>query len=1289
MAMVPVIANTQTQGLGVGEIDVLDSSVAVPLAQAGLISLLAYTSWTSGNTYPVGSVVQDGPSYYLATVPIPATLGAPATDATGQWRIVNGPITLIVPKSGITPVIRLGASPAITAPPAASGTAPFNTVPPAIVGSGIVGNLVTVSTGQWIYVPEDYSFAWYRNGVAIGVAYDYYTIAEADLGTNLTAIVTAVNSAGSTPATTAALMVGTSTATAPGAPTGVVATAGTTTASVAFVAPSSDGGATITSYLVSASTGQTAGGTTSPITITGLTAGVSVTFTVVASNSAGIGPASAPSAPVTPTGLSSTLPTITYSSLTVYSTLSTTTGTYTNDPTSYGYQWAGNGSPISGANAASYILQPSDLGTTITCTVTANGTGTPSSQSATTAGLFIPSPPVWLTDSPPTTGTIGDAYTYTFSASGSPAPVFAVAAGALPPGLTLNPSTGVLSGDPTTVGVSTFTVSAANSGGTVTTVSISITVNAVVLTPVSNSVAPTITDTTSGTATVSVADVLDINDGTWAGSPTFAYQWLRTAAGGSAVHIMGATNATYTVQTLDVGATLSCTVTGSNTINSVAVTTAVTAAVAMQALNPINIAYAGTNGTNGITNIAALEAITGVTYTYAHVYCDAASSWTDFSTAGGGLFFTEEGGNRYDQWVAAVPGRNLMISPGMIPASQSDPISITTLGCLSGTGTGTFVSASYGANWPTTGSFQMEIFDTVNELVTVTAQSGVSGAATMTVTARGVAGSTAGAHNTGKTCDYDWRVPAAAGTFNTYWTTWGEAIVAAGLGNSIIRLGHECNYPGERHWIGYIVSQQQNWALYYQQVVTTLNAVSGANFTYEFNMNAGYLAETITNFYPGDAYVDWVGIDQYDSTINTYSGASGGQWAVQLNGQGSCGLAAILAFAAAHAKPMAYSEWGLEVAGTQGFGDDPAYINNMASLMNGQAPPSWSGGPIPPCHHQSLFNPLAVSSTGVVTSTWSAPIESYPNSLAAYIADFAGAPPPAAPTIVTAAAITGAVGIDDVLTATATFNGATTTTYQWSDGGTNISGATSATYTPTANGTYTVTVTGTNSAGSTPSTSPAVVVGSSGPTVTTPAAISGTAAINDTLSVIAYFSGATSYTYQWDDNGTNISGGTYSTYTPTTAGVYTATVTGWSGAGGTGNSTPSTAPPVTVSSGGPAVTTAATISGTLTVNSKLTAVAYFSGATSFRYQWLEAGTAITGATYSTYTPAAAGTYSCIVTGVDASGSTPSQSPAVTVTGGGTVTAPTNTALPVITDNTSGSATISVDDSVTVSTGTWD
>ncbi|WP_237657048.1 ice-binding family protein [Agreia sp. COWG] len=68
-----------------------------------------------------------------------------------------------------------------------------------------------------------------------------------------------------------------------------------------------------------------------------------------------------------------------------------------------------------------------------------------------------------ITSDAPTSATAGTPYSYTVTASGTPTPTFTVSSGALPTGLTLDSTTGVISGTPTTPGSSTFTITATNS----------------------------------------------------------------------------------------------------------------------------------------------------------------------------------------------------------------------------------------------------------------------------------------------------------------------------------------------------------------------------------------------------------------------------------------------------------------------------------------------------------------------------------------------------------------------------------------------------------------------------------------------------------------------------------------------------------------------------------------------------------------------------------------------------------------------------------------------------------
>ncbi|MFM8625326.1 MAG: S8 family serine peptidase [Actinomycetota bacterium] len=111
----------------------------------------------------------------------------------------------------------------------------------------------------------------------------------------------AVNSYGTGPASGAVTVIPRGEPTAPSAPRNVSGTSGDSSVTVSWVAPESNGGASITAYKVTASPGaSTCESATTMCVVTGLTNGVAYTFTVTATNSAGTGPSSVASDPVTP-----------------------------------------------------------------------------------------------------------------------------------------------------------------------------------------------------------------------------------------------------------------------------------------------------------------------------------------------------------------------------------------------------------------------------------------------------------------------------------------------------------------------------------------------------------------------------------------------------------------------------------------------------------------------------------------------------------------------------------------------------------------------------------------------------------------------------------------------------------------------------------------------------------------------------------------------------------------------------------------------------------------------------
>jgi uncharacterized protein (TIGR03437 family) len=79
--------------------------------------------------------------------------------------------------------------------------------------------------------------------------------------------------------------------------------------------------------------------------------------------------------------------------------------------------------------------------------------------------LVVACPAVTLSPTTLPGGQVGAAYTQTLTATGGGTPSFALSAGALPPGLTLNTATGALSGTPTQAGTFTFTIRATDNSG--------------------------------------------------------------------------------------------------------------------------------------------------------------------------------------------------------------------------------------------------------------------------------------------------------------------------------------------------------------------------------------------------------------------------------------------------------------------------------------------------------------------------------------------------------------------------------------------------------------------------------------------------------------------------------------------------------------------------------------------------------------------------------------------------------------------------------------------------------
>ena len=266
----------------------------------------------------------------------------------------------------------------------------------------------------------------------------------------------------------------------PGAPTIGSVSAGDSAATVNWTAPASNGGNAITGYVVTpyiagvAQTAQTFSSTATTETVTGLTPGTSYTFKVAAVNAAGTGPASAASAAVTvnagpsltfgppPAGEAS----IAYSDqLTASGGTGALTWSVSSGSLPPGLSLSSSTGLLSGTptTGGSYPF-------TVKITDTAGGSAT---QAVTLVIAAAPS----LANTAPPSGQVAVAYSDALAVTGGTGPfTWAVSGGSLPPGVTLNASTGVLSGTPTASGLYTFTVKVTDSFGLTATQTLSLTV---------------------------------------------------------------------------------------------------------------------------------------------------------------------------------------------------------------------------------------------------------------------------------------------------------------------------------------------------------------------------------------------------------------------------------------------------------------------------------------------------------------------------------------------------------------------------------------------------------------------------------------------------------------------------------------------------------------------------------------------------------------------------------------------------------------------------------------------
>jgi hypothetical protein len=172
----------------------------------------------------------------------------------------------------------------------------------------------------------------------------------------------------------------------------------------------------------------------------------------------------------------------------------------------------------------------------------------------------------------------------------------------------------------------------------------------------------------------------------------------------------------------------------------------------------------------------------------------------------------------------------------------------------------------------------------------------------------------------------------ARGDYDNQWRTFGAGVTRAGMANrTVVRLGWEFNGS----WVPWAARNPKSFVGCWKRVFRAAESVApGLRWDWTVNRGVGDALVDARRAWPGERYVDIVGIDSYDGWPPVLGKAG---WKAQYAGK--YGLKFWADFARRRGKRLSVPEWGLMPgtawAGHNG-GDNPYYIQKMFAFFREQ-----------------------------------------------------------------------------------------------------------------------------------------------------------------------------------------------------------------------------------------------------------------------------------------------------------------------------------------------------------------